>query len=148
MLLELKPSTTAPDLHSCSYLYLTDKYVMLSISLYTANFFSHFFFSDKNKGEKVPSRGWHQLIFVCILNFWDTPLLPWICCFILLFSYLLDSKKKKKKEGEYITCQVYTFPWYTWASFLLCKVGEERSCRISSQIRLLHCRRISQLFSS
>lgn len=40
MLLELKPSsTTAPDLHSCSYLYLKDKYVILSLFCYTDHSF-------------------------------------------------------------------------------------------------------------
>lgn len=39
MLLEWKPSIIGPYLHGCSYLYLTDKYVILSGSLYGANFF-------------------------------------------------------------------------------------------------------------
>ena len=57
MLLKWKPSTTRPYLHGCSYLYLTDKYVILSGSLYRANFFFLICyppFSDKNEGRPRP----------------------------------------------------------------------------------------------
>lgn len=58
MLLKWKPSTTRAYLHGCSYLYLTDKYVILSGSLYRANFFFFLIcyppFSDKNEGRSRP----------------------------------------------------------------------------------------------
>lgn len=60
---------------------------------FTLPIFPHILFSDKNKGEKVPRSGWHQPISVYFSNTEDVPFPPWTCCFTLLHSYFLGSKK-------------------------------------------------------